>query len=185
MPLYEFEGKRPSIDSKAFVHPDAVLIGDVVVEADCYVGAGAVLRGDIGSIRVGKGSNVQENCVLHAFPDKTTILHPNAHIGHGAILHGCEICSNVLVGMRAIIADGVKINSFSFVGAGSFVPFDQEIPSHSLVVGSPAKIIQKLAPEHLERIRSGLAIYQDLARRHLKSFKKISSKDVKKENNGG
>lgn len=185
MSIYEFEGKRPSIDSKAFVHPDAVLIGDVVVEADCYVGAGAVLRGDIGSIRVGKGSNVQENCVLHAFPDKTTILHPNAHIGHGAILHGCEICSNVLVGMRAIIADGVKINSFSFVGAGSFVPFDQEIPSHSLVVGSPAKIIQKLAPEHLERIRSGLAIYQDLARRHLKSFKKISSKDVKKENNGG
>ncbi len=185
MPLYEFEGKRPSIDSKAFVHPEAVLIGDVVVEADCYVGAGAVLRGDIGSIRVGKGSNVQENCVLHAFPDKTTILHPNAHIGHGAILHGCEICSNVLVGMRAIIADGVKINSFSFVGAGSFVPFGQEIPSHSLVVGSPAKIIQKVGPEHLERIRSGLAIYQDLARRHLKSFKKISLKDVKKENSGG
>jgi len=185
MPLYEFEGKRPSIDSKAFVHPEAVLIGDVVVEADCYVGAGAVLRGDIGSIRVGKGSNVQENCVLHAFPDKTTTLHPNAHIGHGAILHGCEICSNVLVGMRAIIADGVKINSFSFVGAGSFVPFDQEIPSHSLVVGSPAKIIQKVGPEHLERIRSGLAIYQDLARRHLKSFKKISLKDVKKENSGG
>ena len=185
MPLYEFEGKRPSIDSKAFVHPDAVLIGDVVVEADCYVGAGAVLRGDIGSIRVGKGSNVQENCVLHAFPDKTTLLHPNAHIGHGAILHGCEICSNVLVGMRAIIADGVKINSFSFVGAGSFVPFDQEIPSHSLVVGSPAKIIQKVGPEHLERIRSGLAIYQDLARRHLKSFKKIPLKPEKKENRGG
>lgn len=173
MPLYEFEGKRPSVHSKAFVHPDAVLIGDVVVEADCYVGAGAVLRGDIGSIRVGKGSNVQENCVLHAFPDKSTILHPNSHIGHGAILHGCEICSHVLVGMGAIIADGVKINSYSLVGAGSFVPFDKEIPSHSLVVGYPAKVIQRVNQEHLDRIQSGLALYQDLARRHLKSFRKV------------
>ena len=185
MPLYEFEGKRPSIDSKAFVHPAAVLIGDVVVEADCYVGAGAVLRGDWGSIKVGRGSNVQENCVLHAFPDKSTLLHPNSHIGHGAILHGCEICSNVLVGMGAIIADGVKINSFSFIGAGSFVSFDQEIPSHSLVVGSPAKVIQEVSPEHLERIKNGLAIYQDLARRHLKSFREIPVEEVKEEGSGG
>ncbi len=178
MPLYEFEGKRPSIDSKAFVHPNAVLIGEVVVEAHCYVGAGAVLRGDIGSIKVGRGSNVQENCVLHAFPDKSTVLHPNSHIGHGAILHGCEICSNVLVGMRAIIADGVKINSFSFIGAGSFVPFGQEIPPNSLVVGYPAKVIRKVGPEHLERIKNGLAIYQDLARRHLKSFREIKGPEL-------
>jgi phenylacetic acid degradation protein len=185
MSLYEFEGKRPSIDSKAFVHPDAVLIGNVVVEADCYVGAGAVLRGDIGSIRIGKGSNVQENCVLHVFPDKSTVLHPNSHIGHGAILHGCEICSNVLVGMRAIIADGVKINSYSLIGAGSFVPFDQEIPPHSLVVGSPAKVIQKVGPEHLKRIKNGLAIYQDLARRHLKYFRVISPEEIKKDESKG
>jgi phenylacetic acid degradation protein len=185
MPIYEFEGKRPSIDSKAFVHPDAVLIGDVVVDADCYVGAGAVLRGDIGSIRIGKGSNVQENCVIHVFPDKSAILHPNSHIGHGAILHGCEICSNVLVGMRAIIADGVKINSFSFIGAGSFVPFEQEIPSHSLVVGYPAKVIKKVSPEHLERIKDGLAIYQDLTRRHLKSFREIPSEEIKKDDHRG
>lgn len=185
MSLYEFEGKRPSIDSQAFVHPDAVLIGDVVVEADCYVGAGAVLRGDIGSIRIGKGSNVQENCVVHVFPDKTTILHPNSHIGHGVILHGCEICSNVLVGMGAIIADGVKINSYCLIGAGSFVPFDQEIPPHSLVVGSPAKVIQKVGPEHLERIKNGLAIYQDLARRHLKSFREIPSEEIKKDDSRG
>jgi phenylacetic acid degradation protein len=184
MTIYEFEGRRPSIDSKAFVHPDAVIIGDVVIEADCYVGAGAVLRGDIGSIRIGKGSNVQENCVLHAFPDKATILHPNSHIGHGAILHGCEICSNVLVGMGAIIADGVKINPFSFIGAGSFVPFDRKIPPHSLVVGYPAKVIEKVGPEHLERIKDGLAIYQDLTRRHLKSFREIPSEDVKKVESG-
>ncbi|KPK30133.1 MAG: phenylacetic acid degradation protein PaaY [Nitrospira bacterium SG8_3] len=172
MPVYEFEGKRPSIHSKAFVHPDAIIIGDVVIEADCYVGAGAVLRG-------------QENCVIHAFPDKSAIVHPNSHIGHGAILHGCEICSNVLVGMRAIIADGVKINSHSFVGAGSFVAFDQEIPPNSLVVGSPAKVIQKVSPEHLERIKNGLDIYQDLTRRHLKSFREIPVEEVKEEGSRG
>ncbi len=178
MPFYEFEGKRPSIDPEAFVHPEAVLIGDVVIEAECYVGAGAVLRGDIGTIKVGRGSNVQENCVFHAFPNKSTILHPNSHIGHGSILHGCEICSNVYVGMGSIIPDGVKINSNSLIGAGSFVPFDKEIPENSLVVGSPAKVIKKISPEQLAQIARGLSLYQDLARRHLKSFREIDPNEV-------
>ena len=179
MSMFEFEGKKPSADPKAFVHPEAVLIGDVRVEADCYVGAGAVLRGDIGSIRIGKGSNVQENCVIHSFPNKSAILHPNSHIGHGCILHGCEICSNVLIGMGSIIADGVKVNSNCLIGVGSFVPFDQEIPKNSLVMGSPAKVISKVGPEHLKRIASGLALYQDLARRHLKSLLKLTSKEMR------
>jgi len=170
MPFYEFEKKRPVVDIKAFVHPDAVLIGDVKVDADCYVGAGAVLRGDIGSIRIGKGSNVQENCVFHSYPDKSVILHPNAHVGHGAILHGCEIGSYVLVGMGAIVADGAKINPECMVGAGSFVPFGSEIPSRSVVVGSPAAVVKALSPAQLEQIKKGLSIYQDLTRRYLKSF---------------
>lgn len=173
MAFYEFEGKRPSINPKAFIHPEAVLIGDVEIDAGCYVGAGAVLRGDIGSIRIGKGSNVQENCVIHTFPDKSTILHPDSHIGHGTILHGCEVCSNVLVGMGCILADGVKINSNCLIGAGSFVSFQEEIPSNSVVIGSPAKVIKKISPEQLKQIRNGRAIYQDLARRYLKSFKEI------------
>lgn len=183
MTLYEFEGKRPWVDSEAFVHPDAVLIGDVIVEADCYVGAGAVLRGDIGSIKVGRGSNVQENCVIHAFPTKSTILHPNSHIGHGSILHGCEICSNVYVGMGSIIADRVKVNSNSLIGAGSFIPFDKEIPENSLVVGSPAKVIKKISQEQLKQIANSLALYQDLARRHLKSFREITLDDLNKDTN--
>ncbi len=170
MPFYEFEKKRPVVHTKAFVHPEAVLIGDVTVGETCYVGAGAVLRGDIGSIRIGKGSNVQENCVFHTFPDKSVILHPNAHVGHGAILHGCEIGSYVLVGMGAIVADGVKINPECMVGAGSFVPFGSEIPSRSVVVGSPAAVVKVLSPAQLEQIKQGLSIYQDLTRRYLKSF---------------
>lgn len=171
MPFYEFENKSPVVNPKAFVHPDAVLIGDVKVEAECYVGAGAVLRGDIGSIRIGKGSNVQENCVLHTFPDTSVILHPNVHIGHGVILHGCEIGSYVLVGMGAIVGDDVIIHSECLVGAGSFVPFKMEIPSHSVVMGSPARVVKETSPAQLEQIQNGLSIYQDLTRRYLKSFK--------------
>lgn len=173
MHLYEFEGKRPIIDSEAFVHPQASLIGDVEIGPTCYVGAGAVLRGDIGSIRIGAGSNIQENCILHTFPGKSTLLHPNTHIGHGSILHGCEICSDVLIGMGSIIADGVKVNSNCLVGAGSFIPRNTEIPGNSLVVGSPAQVIMPVTEEHLKLMASGRAIYQGLARRYLKSFQEM------------
>jgi len=181
MAFYEFEGKKPFIDPEAFVHPEAVLIGDVTAEAGCYVGAGAVLRGDIGSIRIGRGSNFQENGVIHTFEEKATILHPDSHVGHSAILHGCEICSNVLVGMGSILGDDVKINSNCVIGAGSFVAFGTEIPPNSLVVGSPAKVIKEIGPEHLERIRAGLAIYQELTRRYLKSFREVSIDEVRKK----
>lgn len=170
MPVYEFEGKRPAVDPEAFVHPDAVLIGDVTIGAGGYVGAGAVIRGDIGRISMGSGSNVQENCVLHTFPRKSLILHPEAHIGHGSILHGCEICSDVLIGMRCIIGDDVKINSHSLVGAGSFVPFGTEIPSYRVVVGSPAKVVKEISRRQLSEMAEGRAIYQDLAKRYIAEF---------------
>ena len=175
MPFYAFENKIPVAHKEAFIHPDAVLIGDVKVDAGCYVGAGAVLRGDIGYIRIGKGSNVQENCVFHTFPETSVILHPNSHVGHGAILHGCEIGSYVLVGMGAIVADRVKINPECMIGAGSFVPFESEIPSGSVVVGSPAVVIKALSPAQLDQIKKGLSIYQDLTRRYLKSFSRIGA----------
>lgn len=173
MAFYEFEGKRPRVDKESFVHPNAVLIGDVEIEAGCYVGAGAVLRGDIGSIRVGNGSNVQENCVLHTFPDTSIILHRNSHIGHACILHGCEICSNVLVGMGSVIPEGVKVNSDSLVGACSFIELNTEIPAGSLVMGAPARVVGPTTAEHLRLIVDGWAFYQDLARRYLKSFREV------------
>jgi phenylacetic acid degradation protein len=173
MPWYEFENKRPQVHYEAFVHPQAVLIGDVRIDAGCYIGAGAVLRGDIGFIQVGRGSNVQENCVLHTFPDKGTVLHPDTHIGHGAILHGCEICSNVLVGMGSILADDVKIHPNCLIGARSFVNSGVEIPPNNLVMGAPAKIVSPITSDQLENMAKGRAIYQELARRYLRSFHKI------------
>ena len=175
MTIYEFEGKRASIHEEAFVHPDAVLIGDVDIDAGCFIGAGAVLRGDIGSIKIGKGSNIQENCVVHTFPEKSTIVHPDIHVGHGCVLHGCEIHSNVLVGMGSIIGDDAVIESNCMIGAGSFVPFQATVPRNSVVIGSPAKVVKKISQVQLDRIASGLALYQELTKRYLQSFKKIRS----------
>ena len=172
MPLYEFEDMSPSAHPSAFVHPQAVLIGAVTVEEGWYIGAGAVLRGDLGFIRIGKGSNVQENCVMHTFANESAIVHPGVHIGHGTILHGCEICSRVLVGMGSVIGDGAKINSNCIVGAASFVPMRTEIPPNSLVVGSPARVVKTVTPEQLMQIDSGLQEYQELTRRYLKSFRR-------------
>ena len=174
MSSYEFEGKRPRVDTGAFVHPEAVLIGEVIIEAGCYIGAGAVLRGDIGSIHIGSGSNIQENCVLpYLSRANRYACTGNTHIGHGCILHGCEIESQVLIGMGAIIADGVVIHDYCIIGAGSFVPFNLEIPSGSLVVGSPAKVLKTITPEQREQIVRGLGLYQELTTRYLKSFNKI------------
>jgi phenylacetic acid degradation protein len=173
MSFYEFEEKKPLVDQDAFIHPEAVIIGDVKIESGCYVGAGAVLRGDFGSIIIGKGSNVQENCVLHTDINKTLILHPETHIGHGSILHSCEICSYVQIGMGSIIMDEVKVNSYCLIGAGTFIPLRKEIPEKSVVIGSPAKVTKKITQEQLEKMAKGRAAYQELAKRCLKSLRQI------------
>lgn len=173
MAIYELEGKKPSVHPKAFVHPLAVLIGEVTLEEDCYIGAGAVLRGDIGTIRIGKGSNVQENCVIHTFPFEPAIVHPDVHVGHGCILHGCEIYPRVLVGMGSVIGDGVTVHSDTIIGAASLIPARTEIPGGSVVMGSPAKVVKPISPEHLQQILNGLRVYVELTRRYLGSFRRL------------
>lgn len=178
MPYYEFEGKIPSVDPEAFVHPQSVLIGDVRIEAGCFIGAGAVLRGDFGSIMIQSGSNIQENCVLHTFPDKLTLVHPETHVGHSCVLHGCEVGSNVLVGMGAVVADGSKINSNCLIGAASYIPPHSEIPPFSMAVGSPAKVVRRITDDQLEEIRSGLVLYRELVRRYTVGLKEITLKAI-------
>lgn len=165
--VFSLDGVTPVVDPAAFVHPTAVLIGDVTVGAHCYVGPGAVLRGDFGRLEMRPGSNLQDNCVLHCFPGEQVLIEEDGHIGHGAVLHGCTIRRNGLVGINAVILDGADIGADSMVGAGSLVPAKFVAPPRSLVVGSPARVVRELTAAEIDRKAAGTRLYQQLAARSL------------------
>ncbi|MHC4414129.1 MAG: acyltransferase [Planctomycetota bacterium] len=166
MPCYEFEGVRPAVDPTAFVHPTAVLIGDVIVGARCFVGPGASLRGDIGRLTLNAGSNVQDNCVLHSFPGKDVVVETDGHIGHGAILHGCTVRRDAMVGMSAVIMDDAVIGAESFVAAMSFVKAGTRVPPRTLVAGVPAQVVRALRDDEIAWKSQGTRVYQRLAERY-------------------
>ncbi|OCJ09279.1 phenylacetic acid degradation protein PaaY [Rhizobium sp. AC44/96] len=161
--VYSYDGIVPVIDKAAFVHPDAVVIGDVIVGPGCYVGPCAVLRGDFGRIVMERGSNVQETCVVHSFPNVEVVIGQDGHIGHGAVLHGCRIGRNAMVGMNAVIMDEAVIGENSIVAAMAFVKAGAEIPPNSLAVGSPARVIRELSEKEIAWKRQGTGVYQRLA----------------------
>jgi phenylacetic acid degradation protein len=171
MTVYSIDGLVPVVDPDAFVHPQASLIGDVIVAAGCYVGPGASLRGDFGRIVVGKGSNVQDNCILHAFPAKDTVLEEDAHIGHGAVLHGCTVRRGALIGIGAIVMDDAVVEEEAIVGAASFVPAGFVVPRRSLVTGVPARVVRELKPTEVAWKADGTREYQELTRRSLASLR--------------
>jgi phenylacetic acid degradation protein len=169
--VYSIDGFVPVIDPAAFVHPQATLIGDVIVAAGCYVGPGAALRGDFGRIVVGTGSNVQDNCILHAFPAKDTLLEADAHIGHGAVLHGCTVRRGALIGIGAIVMDDAVVEEEAIVAAASFVPAGFTVPRRSLVMGVPARVVRELKPEEIAWKAAGTREYQELTRRSLATLR--------------
>lgn len=161
--IYAWDGIVPVVDPRAFVHPDAVVVGDVIIGPACYVGPGAVLRGDFGRIVMETGSNIQETCVVHAFPGKDVVVEEAGHIGHGAVLHGCRIGRNAMVGMNAVVMDEAVVGAESIVAALAFVKAGAVIPPRSLAVGSPAKVIRELSEDEVAWKSKGTAIYQQLA----------------------
>jgi phenylacetic acid degradation protein len=171
MTVYSLEGVIPVVDPTSFVHPQAVLIGDVVIGPRCYVGPGAALRGDMGRIVLGSGSNVQDNCVLHTFPAKAVVLEEDAHIGHGAVLHGCIVKRGALVGINAVVMDDVEVGEEALVGAASFVRAGFVVPRRALVTGAPARVVRQLSDEEVAWKARGTLEYQELAARCLASLK--------------
>ncbi|MBL8424576.1 MAG: phenylacetic acid degradation protein PaaY [Candidatus Accumulibacter phosphatis] len=165
--VYAIDGLVPVIDPSAYVHPSAVLIGDVIVGPGCYVGPCASLRGDFGRLILGRGANVQDTCVMHGFPGTDTVIEEDGHIGHGAVLHGCRIGRNALVGMNAVIMDNAVLGESSIVAACAFVKAGLEIPPRSLVAGVPAKIIRTLSEQEMAWKIDGTLTYQNLTRRSL------------------
>ena len=171
MPCYEIDGLRPVVHPTAYVHPTAVLIGDVVVGPGAYIGPCASLRGDFGRIVLRNGCNVQDTCVVHGFPASDTLLEDNAHIGHGAVLHGCVIRADALVGMNAVVMDEAEIGAGAFVAASAFVRAGLKVPPRSLAAGVPAKVLRELSDQELGWKREGTATYQRLTERCLATMK--------------
>jgi phenylacetic acid degradation protein len=160
--FYEFNGIKPVVDESSFVHPQAVVTGNVFIGKDVYIGPGCALRGDWGKIIIEDGCNVQENCTVHMFPGVTVLLKKSAHIGHGAIIHGATIGSNCLVGMNAVIMDEVELGDECIVGALCFIKQGEKIPARSLVVGNPSKIIKHVSDEMIAWKTEGTSLYQQL-----------------------
>jgi phenylacetic acid degradation protein len=160
--IYEFNGIKPVVDVSSFVHPQAAVTGHVVIGKNVYIGPGCALRGDWGKIIISDGCNVQENCTIHMFPGTTVLLKENAHIGHGAIIHGATIGRDCLIGMNAVVMDDVIIEDECIIGALSFIKQGEKIPKRSLVAGNPAKIIRQVSDDMMEWKTKGTKLYQEL-----------------------
>lgn len=171
MPVYSIDGITPVVDPTAFVHETAVLIGDAIVGPGAYVGPHAVMRGDFGRLILGEGANLQDTCVMHGFPGTDTVVEESGHIGHGAVLHGCRIGRNTLVGMNAVIMDGAAIGPECIVAACAFVKSRFRCEARSMLVGSPARLLRQVTDEEIDWKTRGTAEYQALARRSLATLR--------------
>ncbi len=170
MPYYAIDGIRPVVHPSAYVHPTATLIGDVIVGAKCYVGPSAALRGDFGRLELEQGSNVQDTCVIHGYPETDTVVEEDGHIGHGAVLHGCVIRRNALVGMNAVVMDGAVIGESAIVAALAFVKAGFDAPAGHLIGGIPARVMRALSEQEMQWKQAGTADYRALAVRCLSTM---------------
>jgi phenylacetic acid degradation protein len=165
--IFSIDGVIPVVNPTAFIHSTAVLIGDVIIGPNCYVGPHASLRGDFGRVELRAGSNIQDSCVMHSFPGQDAIVEEDGHIGHGAILHGCVVGRNAMVGMNSVIMDGAEIGENAIVAAMTFIKANEKIPARSLVVGTPGRIIREITDQELAWKTEGTQTYQELTRRCL------------------
>jgi phenylacetic acid degradation protein len=165
--IFSFEGITPIVHPSAYVHPSAVLIGDVLIGPGCYVGANAVFRGDFGRIELRDEANFQDNCVAHSIPDFDCIMEPRSQIGHGAVIHGCYIGRGTLIGMNCVILDKARIGEESIIAALGMVKLQADIPARVLAAGTPAKVIRELSEKDIHWSRMNAESYVELARRSL------------------
>lgn len=173
MALYKFEDKVPLIGEDTWVSESAEIIGDVRIGARCYIGPGAVIKGDYGAVVIGDGSSVQETCVLHTRPDEVCEVGDGCTIGHGAILHGCAIRDHAVVGMGAVVSDWAEVGEGAMVGEGAVVRQSDRIPAGKVAVGVPARVIGDVSDEGLEFQALSRLVYPELALRYRKGLVKL------------
>ncbi len=173
MSLYRFDGMEPEVHETAFVHPDATLVGEVYLSSDCSVWPSATLRGDSNAISVGKRSNIQDSAVVHVSSGERAEIGNRVTIGHGAIVHGCEIGDEVLIGMGATVLSGAEIGEGSIVAAGTVVPEDEVIPPESVVMGVPADLKREASDEDRDWIRENAREYVRKAEKYAGSMERL------------
>ena len=184
MALYEFEGRRPRIGRSSYVHPAATLIGGVTIGERCYVAAGAVLRADWEDITVGDGSNLQEGVIVHiraamaGEASVPTVLGPDSHVGHGAILHAVTLGRHVLIGMGAIVQDRCVLGNDAIIAPGAVVREGTQVPPRTIMVGVPAKPVREITDEERAYWMEGTRLYQELAARSLAGLRRIDRADA-------
>ena len=171
--IWDLDGIAPQLDPEAWVAPGAQLMGRVVLEAGASVWFGAVLRGDNEEIRVGRGSNVQENVVCHTDMGYPLVIGPDCTIGHKAMLHGCIIGAGSLIGMGATILNGAKIGRGCLIGAGALITEGKEIPDFSLVMGAPGKVVRSLDDAAQEKLLKSAAHYRANAARYASGLRAL------------
>jgi len=173
MTVYALNGHRPQIDDDTWIAPDANVIGKVVMEPGSSVWFGSTIRADHEEIRIGEGSNVQENTVMHIDAGYPLNIGKNCTIGHKVMLHGCTIGDNSLIGMGATILNGAKIGKNCLIGAGALITENKEIPDGSLVMGSPGKVVRQLDEAATQRLAASAAHYQDNMRAFRDGLKEV------------
>ncbi len=170
---YKVKGESPKIDKEAFVHPEATVIGDVEIEDNSSVWPSASLRGDSNSIRIGSKTSVQDNAVIHTDESNPADIGNRVTIGHGAIVHGCTVEDEVLIGMGATVLSGAYIGKHSIIAAGAVVPEGKDIPKGSLVMGVPGKIVRELEESDVEHIRQNAQVYVDKLKEYKESMEEV------------
>ncbi|MFW9786396.1 MAG: gamma carbonic anhydrase family protein [Candidatus Thorarchaeota archaeon] len=173
MAVYEFEGRVPVIGATSYVSHSASVIGKVTIGEECYIAPGAVVKGDYGEIRVGSGTSIQDNVIVHARPGELTVIGSNVTLGHGCIIHNATVKDEAVIGMGAIVSDYATVGEWVIVGEGAVVRARFEVPDGKIVVGVPAKVIGDVQDHHKEELIRFKGIYKDLAGRYPKGLKKI------------
>jgi carbonic anhydrase/acetyltransferase-like protein (isoleucine patch superfamily) len=173
MAIYQLGEHAPEIDASSYVADSANLIGKVTLEARASVWDGVTIRGDNERITVGENSNVQEGTVMHTDMGYPLVIGKNVTIGHQAMLHGCTIGDGTLIGIQAVVLNGAKIGKGCLVGAGALVTEGKEFPDHSLIIGTPAKVVRTLTEEDLLRLQGNAASYVERGQRFKAELKKI------------
>jgi len=174
VPIYLFENERPAISDTAFIAPTAVIVGDVVIGALCYIGHGAILRGDYGRIVIGEASAVEEGAIVHARPGDETVIGDRVTVGHGAMIHNAHIETGATIGMRAVISDFSVVGEGALVGEQALVRRNQKVPPRSIAVGVPARVIGEVGSDQADMMVWAKEVYVDLARRYPRGLREVS-----------